>query len=405
VEKRHILVVSQYFYPEQFRVNDICQEWIARGYKVTVLTGIPNYPQGKYYKGYNFFSSGRETFEEIDVVRIPLVARGSRPITLAMNYFSFVVSGWLWKLFTKLNPDCVFIYEVSPMTQALPGVWFAKKKNIPCYLYVTDLWPEGVEEITGFKHPFIIKPLEKMVKYIYSNCDKIFTSSKSFIDSIAERGISRQKLKFWPQYAENFYKKVEPKANEIFDNGNFQITFAGNIGESQGLEILPVVAKMVKAAKLNVQFNIIGGGRAKEKFQRKVREQQVAQYFNFVDKKLPEEIPYYFANSDAVFISLRKSELLKRTIPAKVPSCMACEMPILASADGEIQTIVREASCGLSSMAGDAEGLFQNIKKMLSMESQDLIRLGENAFKYYQANFDKKFLMDVMDNYLGGGDV
>ena len=131
--KKHILVIAQYFYPEQFRINDICTEWVKRGYKVTVVTGIPNYPQGKYYDGYGLFKKRKETYNGIEIIRIPLVPRGNNSIMLALNYLSFVVSGFFWKMFTKIKADYVFIFEVSPMTQALPGVWYAKKRKIPCY--------------------------------------------------------------------------------------------------------------------------------------------------------------------------------------------------------------------------------------------------------------------------------
>ena len=142
--KKHILIVSQYFYPEQFRINDIAAEWVKRGHKVTVLTGIPNYPQGKFYDGYSWRKNRREVWNGVDIIRIPLFARGKSSIGMILNYFSFVISGFFWKCFTKLKADVVFTFEVSPMTQALIGVWYSKKHKIPNYLYVQDLWPENV---------------------------------------------------------------------------------------------------------------------------------------------------------------------------------------------------------------------------------------------------------------------
>src|SRR5699024_7818619 len=154
--KKHILVISQYFYPEQFRINDICSEWVKKGYKVTVITGIPNYPQGKSYKGYGFFKKNREKYNGIEIIRITLIPRGNSAIMLSLNYLSFVITGFFWSLFTKVKADAVFIFEVSPMTQALPGVWYSKRKGVPCYLYVQDLWPENVEIITGITNKRVI---------------------------------------------------------------------------------------------------------------------------------------------------------------------------------------------------------------------------------------------------------
>ena len=203
--KKHILVISQYFYPENFRINDMCKEWVKRGYEVTVVTGIPNYPQGKFFDGYGLCKRRKEEYEGVHVIRLPILARGKGSVRLALNYFSFVVSGFFWKTFTKVKADKVFIFEVSPMTQALVGVWYAKRRKIPCSIYVTDLWPESVEIVLDLHNKLILGPIGKMVDYIYKNCDRIFTSSQTFIDKIASRKVPKEKIEFWPQYAEEFY--------------------------------------------------------------------------------------------------------------------------------------------------------------------------------------------------------
>ncbi|MEI3279794.1 MAG: NAD-dependent epimerase/dehydratase family protein [Eubacterium ramulus] len=190
MHKKHILVVSQYFYPEQFRINDMCQEWIKRGYKVTVLTGIPNYPMGKFYEGYGYAKRRREVWNGIDIIRIPLIARGSSSIGMVANYSSFVVSGFVKNLLSNIKADYVFTFEVSPMTQALIGCWYAKKHHVPHYLYVQDLWPENVITVTGISNPAIIKPIDKMVDYIYKNTDEIFATSPSFVEAICNREVN-----------------------------------------------------------------------------------------------------------------------------------------------------------------------------------------------------------------------
>ena len=221
-KKKHILVVSQYFYPEQFRINDICQEWVKRGYQVTVVTGIPNYPEGRFYTGYGFFKRRTEKWNGVRIIRIPLIARGKTPVGMVVNYLSFVISSFLWVRFTKIKADYVFTFEVSPMTQALLGVWYSKKHKIPNYLYVQDLWPENVEIVTGIHSQLILKPIGKMVDYIYKNCDQIFATSPSFVKEICKRGAEAEKVHYWPQYAEEYYKPV--KKSCIFEH----IYFARN---------------------------------------------------------------------------------------------------------------------------------------------------------------------------------
>ncbi len=400
--KKHILVIAQYFYPEQFRINDICTEWVKRGYKVTVVTGIPNYPQGKYYDGYGLFKKRKETYNGMDIIRIPLVPRGNNAIMLALNYLSFVVSGFFWKSFTRIKADFVFIFEVSPMTQALPGVWYAKKRKIPCYLYVTDLWPENVEIVAGIKNKTILNTIGIMVDYIYKRCDRIFTSSESFIQAIVDRGTDRKKLEFWPQYAEDYYKPVDKeKANipEIPQDDIFNIIFAGNIGFAQGLDVLPEAAKILKKTNTKVRFNIVGDGRFKETLKAKVEESQVTDYFNFIDKQPATRIPEFMAVSDATLISLSKSKVFSITLPAKTQSCLACGVPVIVSADGEIQDVIKKADAGVCSDAGDAKGLAENINKLVNMSAEKHKDMAQNAVDYYQKYFDKETLLNRMDQW------
>lgn len=400
--KKHILVIAQYFYPEQFRINDICTEWVKRGYKVTVITGIPNYPKGKYYDGYGLFKKRKETYNGIEIIRLPLIPRGNNTIMLALNYFSFVVSGFFWKVFTKTKADYVFIFEVSPMTQALPGVWYAKKREIPCYLYVTDLWPENVEIVAGIKNKKILNVIGVMVDYIYKRCDRIFTSSESFIQAIEDRGTDKSKLEFWPQYAEDYYKPVErftANVSEIPQDGIFNIIFAGNIGFAQGLDVLPEAAKILKESNTRVRFNIIGDGRFKDTLKSIVEEYEVSNFFNFIDKQPATRIPEFMAVCDATLISLSKSKVFSITLPAKTQSCLACGIPVIVSADGEIQDVINKANAGVCSDAGNAIGLAENIKKLVGLPDEKHIEMARNAVKYYRENFDKATLLSRMDEW------
>lgn len=396
-KKKHILVITQYFYPESFRINDMCQEWIKRGYKVTVLTGIPNYPMGKFYDGYGYIKKRKEKWNGIDIIRIPLIPRGSSSVGMVANYISFVISGFFANMVLKIKPDLVFTFEVSPMTQALIGCWYAKKHHVPCYLYVQDLWPENVITVTGISNPFIIKPIDKMVDYIYRNTDKIFATSPSFVDAICNRNVQvdKNKVYYWPQYAEEFYQPCKKKVvAEIPDEDNFKIIFTGNIGTAQGLQILPKTAEILKDE--NVKFVVVGDGRYLNDFNREIEERRVEDKFFMIPRQPAEKIPELLAACDAAFLSFQNAELWKMTIPAKLQSYMACGMPILASAEGETERVIKEAECGLCSKIGDAEELAESIRHI---KNEDLARLGINSRKYFEEHFDKGMLMDQMEGY------
>lgn len=400
---KKILVVSQYFFPEQFRVNDICNSWIERGYDVTVLTGIPNYPQGDFFEGYGFNKRRKENLNGINIIRIPIIPRKKSSMTMALNYLSFVISGWFWKLFNKENFDMVFIYEVSPMTQALPAVWIAKKLKIPCYIYVMDLWPENFEIITGISSSLVTRPLNKMVDYIYKNCNKIFTASESFKKNIQSRGVDPEKVFFWPQYAEEFYHTRATKSKKIIVDDKLNITFAGNVGMAQGLEILPILGQSFKKENINVRFNIVGNGRYLETLLNEVNKNGLQEYFNFLEPVPPTEISEIFSASDFSFVCLQENEIFSMTIPAKLQSSMACGKPILLSASGESKDIVIKAECGYVSDAGDVNHLIENIKKIVKLDKKQIEKLGNNSRNYFENNFEKEKLLDSMDSFLVEG--
>lgn len=394
MKKKHILVITQYFYPEEFRINDMCAEWVKRGYEVTVITGYPNYPQGEYYDGYGWFKHQKQIWRGVKIIRLPLMARKQGSVRLALNYLSFVVSGFIWAHTTKIKADYVFTFEVSPMTQALLGVWYSKRRKIPNYLYVQDLWPENVEIVTGIHSPLVLKPIGKMVDYIYKRCDVIFATSPSFVKEIQKRvKKNKDKVKYLPQYAEEFYKPVERKpVPEIPDDDSFKIIFTGNIGKAQGLDILPKAARLLKG-KENVKFVIVGDGRDKDNFLKQISDNGVQDMFIMIDRQPPKRIPELLAACDAAFISFMPDPLFEKTIPAKLQSYMACGMPIIASANGETKRIIEEAECGSCSDIGDVDGLIDSIKRMLSDSKTD--KMKTNSKLYYDNMFEKRKVISI----------
>ena len=406
---KKLLVATQYFYPENFRINDMCIEWAKRGYDVTVLTGIPNYPLGDIYDGYK-----REYKEEewngIHIIRLPVHERGHNLFTLFLNCWTYVHYGkkWVDKVAKdnggKFPFDSFFTFEVSPMTQALVGAYATKKYGVKSILYVQDLWPENVIEIMCIKNPLVIKPIERMVKKIYRDTNVILASSESFVKAIQEKIDDKStidKVKFWPQYAEDFYKPL-PKNKP---NDKFRICFTGNIGKTQGLEILAETAKLIKNdytkknREIDIEFVIVGDGRNKEEFISSIKRNDVEDMFILMGKKPAEEIPEILSTCDVAFLSFANIDIFKMTIPAKLQSYMACGMPILASAIGETKKIIEGARCGVCCEIGVANSLYKEIY-YLNSNRKMLIEMGKNSLVYCNVNFNKENLMNYINSYL-----
>lgn len=389
-------------------MNDMACEWVKRGYKVTVLTGIPNYPMGKYFDGYDKKHRTRETWNGVNIIRIPLAARGNssnkflNAMGIAANYLSFLNSGCKWvksREATELQADLVFTFEVSPMTQALIGVWYGKRYNVPIYLYVQDLWPENVETVTGIHNKAIIGLIDRMVDKIYRESGTIFTTSVSFVEAIVNRKVpvDRRKVHYWPQYAEEFYRPMEPQNIPGIDkkDGCYKIAFTGNIGTAQGLDVLPKAAELLR--DIPVKFVIVGDGRYQPRFEKEIEERNVADKFIMIPRVPAERVPEILSVCNAGFISFNKTPLWENTIPAKLQSYMACGKVIIASASGETKRIIDEARCGVCTQIGDAEALAHGIKKIIKFNSYEL---GLKARTYFETHFDKKRLMDEMEEYI-----
>ena len=284
------------------------------------------------------------------------------------------------------------------MNQCKVGVAYAKKHNVPCYLYVQDLWPENVEMITGIHSPIVIKPIERMVRKIYKGCTHIWGTSPSFVEAIRKYvdPAEHDKVSFWPQYAEEFYEPKEKKAHK-----GFNVVFTGNIGQAQGLEILPEAAAIIRKEGIkDIRFTIVGDGRARHTFEDSITRAGVWDLFEFTGRVKAPEVPDILATGDAAFLSFADDDLFAKTIPAKLQSYMACAMPIIASAKGETVRVINEADCGMCSDIGDAHALAMNIIAMRNLSASKLAEMGENAYAYNKEHFSKKKLMDEIDLYV-----
>jgi colanic acid biosynthesis glycosyl transferase WcaI len=393
-----ILIVTPHFFPENFRINDFATEFQKRGHEITVLTAIPDYPKGKYYDGYGVFKKNRETYNGIKIYRAPLIPRGSgTKIRLALNYISFVVGAIFTSLFLLRNKiDIVFVFGVSPITVGIPAIFFKKLKNIPLCFWVLDLWPESVVSAGNLsKSSFVPKILNPVVKYIYKHSDKILVSSKGFINSVEDKGVRRDKIEFFPQWAETIFKPM--KSNKFLLTGvpekSFKIMFAGNIGEAQDFPSIIEAARQLRHNQ-DIQWVILGGGRREEWVRSKIKEYQLEGCFHLLGSYPLDKMPEFYSNADVMLFSLKNENIFSITIPAKVQSYLACGKPILAMINGEGGKVIEDANAGLVCPAESPKYLSKNILKMKKMEVKEISNMGLNARKYYDDNFERSYLFD-----------
>lgn len=392
-----ILIVSQYFWPETFRINDLVIELVNRGHEVHVLTGKPNYPQGKIYKGYGMFTRRRETYHGAKVYRVPLVPRKKGTgLHLIINYVSYVVSACTFVLFNKKKYDVSLTFAISPITQIYPALLHKKLYKSRAYLWVQDLWPESVTAAGKMDSPRIIERLTNMVRDIYQKTDKVLVQSEAFIPSILQKGITRDKIEYIPNWAEDIFTKPldvgAGKYKSMVPDG-FVVMFAGNIGEAQDFESIMNAAEKTKHVK-DIKWVIVGDGRKKEWVEKQIKERELSETFFLLGRFPVEEMPYFFKEADIMLLTLKDEEIFSLTIPSKVQSYLAFGKPIASMINGIGNKVISDANCGFTASAGDAEKLAENIIQAYNTPSDTLSRMGENGKDYYAKEFDKSTIID-----------
>jgi colanic acid biosynthesis glycosyl transferase WcaI len=397
----NILIVTPHFYPENFRINDFAIEYNKRGHHISVLTAIPDYPKGKFYDGYGVFKNNRETYNGIEIYRAPLIPRGSGSnLRLALNYISFVIGGIFTSLFMLKNEfDLIFVFAPSPITVGIPAIFIKKIKKIPLCFWVLDLWPESVVSAGNLKSSLIPKILNPVVKFIYKHSDRILVSSNGFINSIVDKEVNREKLEFFPQWAETIFKPI--KSNEYIlgeiPKNSFKIMFAGNIGEAQDFSSILEAAQLLKSDP-NIQWIILGGGRREEWVKSKIKEYELENCFHLLGSFPLDKMPEFYANADVMLFSLKDEYIFSITIPAKVQTYLACGKPILGMVNGEAGKIIENANAGLVCPAESPEALVKNILILQQMGTDEVSEMGQNARKYYDENFERSFLFEKAES-------
>lgn len=397
-----ILFVCQYFYPEVFRGNDTAFHWAEQGHEVHVVTGIPNYPDGKFHNGYGLFKKRHEVVNGVKVTRLPIFPRGNNKIMLMLNYFSYLLVAWVWTLFHAMfhKYDRVFVQQLSPVMMSAPGVLYKRLRKVPLYTWVLDLWPESLTAAGGINNKYVLGFFRHYVKSEYKHSDKILMSSRSFEKSILEYGDYKDKLIYYPQWSDgNNGEAVIPEKAPVIPNG-FKLMFAGAVGEAHGFECTMQAALLTKEHK-DIKWIIVGDGRRLDWVKSFVKEHGLEETVFTLGRFPSETMPWFFKQADVMLVTLSDDPLFKLYAPAKISSYMAAAKPIVAVLNGEGAEVIKDADCGWSLPAGDAEGFAKLAVELSQMDKTMLEEKGQNALNYYNAHFIKEDCLKRLDDIMG----
>lgn len=373
--KKRLLVVCQHFWPENFRLNDICDGFVEHDIDVDVLCGEPNYPKGEWFEGYGMFKRRIEEHNGVTIYRCPEIRRkNNTSIRIFLNYISFpVTSSFTVRKLYKNKYDKVFIYSLSPVYMGRAGLKIAKKQKIESVTYVLDLWPENLYSVIPFKNKLIRKILYNTSTKYYKRTDKLICLSEKAKEILMERtGKSEDKFLVMPQCCEKFYETpIRDEALVARFPDSFNVVFAGNISPAQDFPVMIEAARLLREREVDVRFIIVGDGMSRADVEREVAEKGLSDCFFFEGSHPAEEVPRYTYIADALIACLTKSPLLDCTIPAKVMSYIAAGKPIVLAMDGEANRTVNEYGCGFATESGNAALLADSIEKLAKMSGEE----------------------------------
>lgn len=405
-----ILLITQYFWPENFIINDLVKELTAKGHEVKILTGKPNYPHGKIYKGYKQKGCRYDSFiRHNDIFRVPIKPRGKSFWSLIKNYFSFVINGlrYFSRELQGQKFDVIFSVAFSPVTSVIPAIFLKYKLKIPLVLWVQDLWPQSVKAAGYVRNPLILGKIRQLVKYIYKRSDLILMQSPAFKPFILDiiGNANAQKLIYYPNSFSCFSnRKVYPAPDKLIEllQEKFCVVFAGNIGAAQNIDIWLQTAKFLQSYP-DINLVIVGYGSKRQELIETIQQLGLNNIIT-VGALKPNQMYDVYKNAELLLVTLKQSEALTATIPSKLQAYLAQGKPIVAAIDGEASRIINEAKAGFTVPAEDPKGLADIILKVYEMSQRERQELGNNARKYYIEHFEIKkqtqTLIHIIDDFL-----
>ncbi len=391
-----ILVISQYFWPENFRINELCKH-LAKKNKLTVLTSKPTYPNSKLFEK----TRNLKKFESIKIIRLPTYLRDQSNFSIILNYLSFIIFSVIYsiKFIFNSNFDKILVFGTSPPSGLLAAHIIRIFKKIPVYYWILDLWPETLNSVGFSKRNLIFIILEKFMNYSYSKCKFIFCQSKSIQSLISKKIRNKKKAIYFPSWSENLPLHKNQKLNKLINKRDFNIMFTGNIGQSQDFESVVNAAKILEEYR-NIKWIIVGEGRFLYKLKLLINKKNLEKKFIFLGSQKLKYIKYLSSLSSCLLICLKKNKIFSITVPGKLSNYMECKKPILGMISGETKEIIEMSKSGYCCDAGDYKTFSKNILKLNKKTINQQLKIGYNGYIYSKKFFNKKILFRKFEKHL-----
>jgi colanic acid biosynthesis glycosyl transferase WcaI len=398
-----ILVITPHYWPETFRINDAVAGLKSRGHELEVLTALPNYPHGRFFKGFGLTGPYRQENEGVRITRVPVVPRGrGGGLRLILNYSSFAVAATLQGLLTgRRSWQVVFVMQTSPVTVILPAAVIRAAYGVPVVAWTQDLWPESVAAAGFARSRTLFKVVRALSGWLYRRCDRLLTSSRAFHPRLEALGVRSGLLGYLPQWAEEVYSSTldTPSTSEAEWAMGFPLMFAGNLGRVQALDTILAAAELLRGDP-EVRWVFLGDGAMRDWLAAEVERRGLTGRMFLLGKKPMEEVPAYFARAAALLVSLKPDDTMALTVPAKVQSYLAAGKPIIGSLDGEGARVIEESMGGWAAPAGDAPALARLVARMKALPPAERVAMGSRGRSYCEEHYSREGCLDRLEHAL-----
>lgn len=393
-----IVLVGQYYWPDNFLINDIAEEMVQRGHQVTVLTGLPDYATSKVPPEFKFGKRRHETRNGVEIFRVPIIARHHGFIMRVLNYFSFCISSSIFARIHKFDADIIMAYQTAPVLMANAAIVLKKKLKKPLFFYCLDIWPDQMK-VWGVNEKFLMfKIMNSYCKYAYGNGDIVGITSMPFKNYLIDiNDVDPEKIAYLPQHSVG----IGVVESEKHENGKINLVFAGNIGEQQNIECLLKAIAVIKTDKEFI-VHIYGDGTSFDKCIQMVDDLRINDYVLVHGRVTKEKLYSIYPKMDAFLLTLcseKQIGFVANTVPAKFQDYLSAGKPIIASIDGGAKEIIEQTKCGLVCEANNPEEYAKIITKFIK-NPEKYSKCGSRGKKYFDRNYRKELVMNQLENYL-----
>ncbi len=399
-----VAFVSQYFFPEQFSLNAMAEDLVLRGHRLTVLTGVPNYGRASFFDGYSNRERRDEDWRGARVLRAWSVARGKSKLRLLLNYLTFPITGtWMAYRRFRQRPDVIFVSLLSPVFQALPAIFLSWYHRAPLVYWVQDIWPESAIHTLRLRNRFAISGLTAVCRWIFGRADLVLVQSEAFPPMVARFGVPADRIRVLPNTAPQMYQPLDaasaPQIRDLMPKAGFTLMFAGNIGESQDFDTLLEAACLLRDREA-LHWVIIGSGRDLDRVRAKVAELGLEDRFHLLGRYPEEDMPRFFAQADALIVSLRENDIFNLTVPYKIQCYMACGKPILAAISGEGARVIRQSAGGIVVSPSQPAEMAEAIRRLMDLSPDARQDMGRQARAYFDRQYTRDLVYGNLERWL-----